>query len=417
MSEEAQLKRALVRNELEAIEAAAQFHADGTHYLDAEECEVYLRRIDAMYIELKEVLLTLCKKDNAHYDEHLKQHQESSDKLTFVYGVLRRIQKFYENKEAQARQAKGPEQADRKDQRIKLPKIQLPKFDGQPLDWLPFKDMFETSVNALDDVSDAQKFQYLRTQCSGEALRLINHLPITDGNFRIAYTLLQERYENERLILQCMLDKFYKFKPQPTGQSMRSSIDIYNTCLRTIANLGMESEKAVEALLMYHIVSNLDPHTREQWELSLKTRKIPSSKEFIAFMDVKALALDESKPGYSGRKVYVNTTKAENEKRFRQDKSNDKGCPANGCGQKHPLYGCPVFKGMTLNQRMELVNGKRLCYVCFGNHMLSQCKSKHRCNQCNKRHSALLHFEKRSDEAPDTLNFATNGQELREQEA
>lgn len=44
---------------------------------------------------------------------------------------------------------------------IKLPKIQLPKFDGNYECWLEYRDSFESLINQNSGISSIQKFHYL----------------------------------------------------------------------------------------------------------------------------------------------------------------------------------------------------------------------------------------------------------------
>ena len=46
--------------------------------------------------------------------------------------------------------------------RVKLPVVQLPKFDGDLKNWLSFKNTFSTMVDARDDIDDLWKFLPLK---------------------------------------------------------------------------------------------------------------------------------------------------------------------------------------------------------------------------------------------------------------
>ncbi|XP_054711081.1 uncharacterized protein LOC129220676 [Uloborus diversus] len=81
---------------------------------------------------------------------------------------------------------------------IKLPKLSLPNFSGNIIDWLTFKDLFNATVTKNESLSDAQKLQYLKTSLKGDAAKIVISIPISDSNFKIAYNLLDERYSNTR---------------------------------------------------------------------------------------------------------------------------------------------------------------------------------------------------------------------------
>lgn len=52
---------------------------------------------------------------------------------------------------------------------IRLPKLSLPIFDGQLEDWLAFNDLFIASIHNNKNLSDAQRLQYLKSACKGNA--------------------------------------------------------------------------------------------------------------------------------------------------------------------------------------------------------------------------------------------------------
>lgn len=52
---------------------------------------------------------------------------------------------------------------------IKLPTIQLPKFNGSFETWLDFHDCFEIMIVKNENIGDIQKFHYLKSCISGPA--------------------------------------------------------------------------------------------------------------------------------------------------------------------------------------------------------------------------------------------------------
>ena len=65
---------------------------------------------------------------------------------------------------------------------------------------------------------------------------------------------------------------------------------------------------------------------------------------------------------------------------------------------KHPLYSCPKFKSMSVNERQAIVKSNNLCMNCLrSDHYSQNCKSSHRCRDCQKPHHSLLHFNSKND--------------------
>ena len=46
--------------------------------------------------------------------------------------------------------------------RCKLPKLELPMFNGNPIEWQGFWDQFNVSIHLKDSISDIDRFNYLK---------------------------------------------------------------------------------------------------------------------------------------------------------------------------------------------------------------------------------------------------------------
>ena len=80
---------------------------------------------------------------------------------------------------------------------VKIPKIVLRKFSGDPLDWKSFKETFEAavhgSVSNISSISNIEKFTYLKTYLDKSTLQAIEGFPLTNENYTAAWQLLDER--------------------------------------------------------------------------------------------------------------------------------------------------------------------------------------------------------------------------------
>ncbi|GFT02234.1 DUF1758 domain-containing protein [Trichonephila clavipes] len=64
---------------------------------------------------------------------------------------------------------------------IKLPTLSLPTFSGVIDEWLTFSDLFQAAVTNNQNLTGAQKLQYLKGVLKGDAQKIVQSLPITDG--------------------------------------------------------------------------------------------------------------------------------------------------------------------------------------------------------------------------------------------
>ena len=84
--------------------------------------------------------------------------------------------------------------------KTRLPKIEMPKFDGEVTQWQSFCDQF-TAIIDNSEQSNVNKFSYLRSLLTGEALASIKGLALTAENYVTAKTILERRFgRKERII-------------------------------------------------------------------------------------------------------------------------------------------------------------------------------------------------------------------------
>ena len=72
--------------------------------------------------------------------------------------------------------------------------MQIENLSGDPKQYRAFIDAFDLVANENNDVTDVEKFAYLRSYLTGDALRLQAVLSLTSGNYRVALELLERRF-------------------------------------------------------------------------------------------------------------------------------------------------------------------------------------------------------------------------------
>lgn len=92
---------------------------------------------------------------------------------------------------------------------LKLPRVTIPKFEGDYFNWINFKELFTSMVIENKSLSEAQRMQMLKTSLveGGEAEGLIKDLNLAPNSFKTAWERLKKRYENEKVIVNKYLKK------------------------------------------------------------------------------------------------------------------------------------------------------------------------------------------------------------------
>lgn len=92
--------------------------------------------------------------------------------------------------------------------KVKLPVVKLPTFDGRMEEWKRFSETFQSLIHNNESIPAIQKFQYLATSLTGDAAKIIEAIKLTEDNYKIAWELLNKRFDDPRAIkkkhIQCL---------------------------------------------------------------------------------------------------------------------------------------------------------------------------------------------------------------------
>ena len=141
---------------------------------------------------------------------------------------------------------------------VKLPKLEIAKFDGDLTKWQPFIDSFNTAIEWSGTLSDVKKFNYLRCFLDGEASHAISGLSLTNENNKEVLDLLKNRYRNPQLIVSAHMSALVKLaKVQSDNvRGLRKFYDDVKSNVRSLRNLGIDS-KSYGSLLSTLIIEKL----------------------------------------------------------------------------------------------------------------------------------------------------------------
>ena len=80
--------------------------------------------------------------------------------------------------------------------KVRLPKLDIEKFDGDVINWSSFWDQFSTAIHENDSLSEINKFTHLKSFLCDSAKLTISGLSRASENYKEAIDLLKQRYEN-----------------------------------------------------------------------------------------------------------------------------------------------------------------------------------------------------------------------------
>lgn len=302
---------------------------------------------------------------------------------------------------------------------IKLPPIKLRTFNGEFDDWEEFRDTFQACFTRPNEkeISDCQKFLYLKGVLGDEPLLLIKNLRATNDNYKSAWEILEKRYNNKRKIIYTHYRSILDMPPMSieSAQTLRSMLDTVNSSMAAIKihypDLGQLNE-----FIVFILSQKLDKESRKHWEEHLKaSTELPQFNTFKSFLEIRFNILDGIT---SNAKCNVGldaeTTKSRPESKF-------KGKPAKTflttdkkpwkctiCPEDHRPSECPSLRGATIPERKQIIIDKHICSNCLYKHSFNECKSKFVCMVCQQKHHTLIHEQGSPEQTHTTLHVSPN---------
>ncbi|XP_055620544.1 uncharacterized protein LOC129764919 [Toxorhynchites rutilus septentrionalis] len=138
-------------------------------------------------------------------------------------------------------------------------RVPLPTFDGQYRNWAKFKAMFQDLMSTSTD-SNAIKLYHLEKALIGDASGVIDASTIRDNNYEHAWRILENRFDNKRLIIDTHIQGIKNLK-QMTRKSSKELRDLIDECTRHVEGLrfmGQELLGVSELLVVNILTSALD---------------------------------------------------------------------------------------------------------------------------------------------------------------
>lgn len=301
----------------------------------------------------------------------------------------------------------------------KLPKINLPTFSGNFKSWPAYFDLFNSLINTNNKLSDVEKFHFLITSLDKEPLNLVKSLPMTGGNYVVAYQALVKRYQNRRFLATSYFNEIYTASPlqKASAKDLRSLIDLFSENLGALKVLDFDVS-SWDFIMFNILLQKLDYKTRMDFEMQHSETEMPTHDDLIKFLENHCRALEsiesmvpmKSKVSSSssstqsalqsktslkkppGTSAFINTVSS--------SKASEQKCPL--CSSRHALHRCYTFLAKTPKERFTIAKQHKSCLNCLqSSHEWRQCSSKATCKVCNVKHHTLLHFP---TELPSTEN-------------
>ncbi|XP_063993932.1 uncharacterized protein LOC135171378 [Diachasmimorpha longicaudata] len=273
---------------------------------------------------------------------------------------------------------------------MRLPELEIVKFNGQYQNYRPFIDTFMSGINNYPQLSKVHKLQYFRSLLTGKAAKVIEALPNTENNYETALEMVDKKFNFERKILSrhwwTLQDLSIITKETP--EAISNLVDTINQHPRSLKNLNQPVNQW-DLPLICLIQSKISPELFTLWELKIKDSKLPTYTSLLEFL--------ENRSQCSTRITSTLNERSSHSKRGRQAFfTSETTCDM--CKEGHKIGKCPKFRALSPAERYKIAKQKLLCINCLGaKHERQQCVSRFDCNHCHERYHTLLHFNDKSE--------------------
>lgn len=266
----------------------------------------------------------------------------------------------------------------------------MPQFSGKYEDWFAFHDTFQSVIHVNNSLSDVQKFQYLRASLKNEAAEVISSLELSNQNYEIAWSLLKERYDNTRVLVQTHIKAIFDLPTmgKDNVNGLRQIADGTARHIRALQALKRPAD-SWDDLIIYILSSKIDSITVRLWQTSLKEKEIPTLKQFLTFLHNRCQVLEAV-----GKTVNSSSSQVRANPKKQNSHATTVKSQCNYCQEDHLIYYCTEFLKLPIPERISKIRKLKLCINCLRttNHLAAACKSGN-CKQYGERHNTLLHLK------------------------
>ena len=268
---------------------------------------------------------------------------------------------------------------------MKLPKLTLRKFSGDPTAWTPFWDSYESAIHRNPDLSDIDKFNYLQSLVEHSAAEAIAGLTLSSSNYGEAITVLKKRFGNKQQLINKHMEALLSLPAVASVYELRNLRQLYDKVeshVRSLKSIGIAASSygnLLASILMKKIPSELclivsRETVEDNWDLDSLLKVL--EKEIEA--RERASTNTSSQPRKPTREYSTAAALVANSSPL---------CVF--CDQSHYSTHCRVVADQEKRKQLLLKAGR--CFICLKKgHLSRDCRSSRGCYNCGGRHHSSI---------------------------
>ena len=251
--------------------------------------------------------------------------------------------------------------------KVKLPKLSLPRFNGDLMKWPTFWDSYESAIHKNDQLTDVDKFNYLRSLLERTALDAISGLTLSAVNYREAVEILHKRFGNRPLIISKHMETLLNAEPVASDQSLKELRRLYDTTeshLRSLRSLGVEPT-SYGAMLSPMLLTKLPPELRLIVSRKISSTDLNMDNLLKTFQEELVARERASGPKTSHTQPRQGQDRGKHQSSALLTKTQEAGAGPSCCycQQSHSPVDCTAV--ININSRKQILKSNSRCFNCL----------------------------------------------------
>ena len=296
---------------------------------------------------------------------------------------------------------------------VRLPKLELPTFNGNPLQWTTFWQQFEFAVDK-QRIADVQKMNYLVSRLRETALRAVEGYAVNNDNYTLVVDALKKRFGDDKVIAEALEAELINL-PQAgeSVASLRATSEAIDRICRQFSQLGKDENSAmflttIKAKLPRTILRELVKAERQAiiakkpWKMSDLRKEL---QEIIIIREEVGRCANalkntnetnrepqssDARKNKFNRNNYSRTLKARVFEVAKRPNKPERRTECLFCGRNnHWAAECRTISDR--NERVRKLAEQKRCFKCLKQgHQSKECQSKLTCKKCNGNHHYII---------------------------
>lgn len=197
------------RGIIKLFSACELFIAKYDHARDACQLCVRIESLDKLSAGFMECMDVIEKLDNSeNLDKHIEERVAFEERYCQAKGFLL-SKRTVDSNNVTLNDSLHAAQQHHSSFHLRLPKIDLPKFNGDFSRWISFRDTFMSMVHVNGDIPTVAKLQYLLQSLEGSAKKPFESVDIQGDSYATTWDALLKRYDNCKYLKKQLFKALY----------------------------------------------------------------------------------------------------------------------------------------------------------------------------------------------------------------